>query len=187
MRVGFGGELGYEIHVPASRGEELWDKAMAAGEPFGIRPVGVEAQRVLRLEKGHIIVGQDTDGLTHPAEAGMGWAIGRKKADFIGKAAMDILEAKGIARKLAGFVLADDAGPVPKENHLVIRDGEIVGRVTSIARSPALGAVVGLAYVAPDQAEPGQTFTIRVDGGQMVTAGTVALPFYDPANKRQEM
>ena len=187
MRVGFGGELGYEIHVPASRGEELWDKAMAAGEPFGIRPVGVEAQRVLRLEKGHIIVGQDTDGLTHPAEAGMGWAIGRKKADFIGKAAMDILEAKGITRKLAGFVLADDAGPVPKENHLVIRDGEIVGRVTSIARSPALGFAVGLAYVAPDQAEPGQTFTIRVDGGQMVTAATVALPFYDPANKRQEM
>jgi sarcosine oxidase subunit alpha len=187
MRVGFGGELGYEIHAPASRGEELWDKAMAAGEPFGIRPVGVEAQRVLRLEKGHIIVGQDTDGLTHPAEAGMGWAIGRKKKDFIGKAAMDILEAKGITRKLAGFVLVNDAGPAPKENHLVIRDGQIVGRVTSIARSPALGVVVGLAYVAPDQAEPGRTFTIRVDGGQMVTAATVALPFYDPANKRQEM
>ncbi len=187
MRVGFGGELGYEIHVPASRGEELWDKAMAAGEPFGIRPVGVEAQRVLRLEKGHIIVGQDTDALTHPAEAAMGWAIGRKKADFIGKAAMDLLEAKGITRRLVGFVLANDAGPVPKENHLVIRGGDIAGRVTSVARSPALGRVIGLAYVAPDQAESGQSFSIRVDGGVMVTAQVVPLPFYDPGNKRQEM
>ncbi len=187
MRVGFGGELGYEIHVPASRGEELWDKAMAAGEPFGIRPVGVEAQRVLRLEKGHIIVGQDTDGLTHPAEAAMGWAIGRKKTDFIGKAAMDLLEAKGITRRLVGFVLANDTGPAPKENHLVIRGGDMVGRVTSIARSPALGKAVGLAYVAPDQAEPGQSFSVRVEGGVMVTAHVVPLPFYDPGNKRQEM
>ena len=187
MRIGFGGELGYEIHVPASRGEELWDKAMAAGEPFGIRPVGIEAQRVLRLEKGHIIIGQDTDGLTHPAEAAMGWAAGRKKADFIGKAAMDALEAKPPARRLVGFELAEDGGPVPKENHLVIRGAEIAGRVTSIARSPSLGKVIGLAYVAPDQAEPGQSFTVRVDGGVVVTACVVPIPFYDPGNKRQEM
>ena len=72
LRVGFVGELGYEIHAPASLGEALWDALMAAGAPFGIRPFGVEAQRVLRLEKGHIIVGQDTDGLTHPYEAGDG-------------------------------------------------------------------------------------------------------------------
>src|SRR3546814_8507282 len=63
MRVGFVGELGYEIHVPASQGEALWDALIAAGATFGIRPFGVEAQRILRLEKGHVIVGQDTDGL----------------------------------------------------------------------------------------------------------------------------
>jgi sarcosine oxidase subunit alpha len=65
LRVGFVGELGYEIHVPSSMGEALWDRLMEAGKPFGIVPFGVEAQRILRLEKGHIIVGQDTDGLTN--------------------------------------------------------------------------------------------------------------------------
>ncbi|MGE5516783.1 MAG: 2Fe-2S iron-sulfur cluster-binding protein [Bacteroidota bacterium] len=187
MRIGFGGELGYEIHVPASRGAELWDKVAAAGAAHAIRPVGIEAQRVLRLEKGHIIVGQDTDGLTHPAEAGMGWAIGRKKADFLGKAAMDAMEAKGLSRKLVGFQLDAAASVVPQENHLVIRDGDIAGRVTSITRSATLGKVIGLAYVAPEQAEPGAVFAIRAAGGAMVTATVVPFPFYDPDNTRQEM
>lgn len=187
MRIGFGGELGYEIHVPASRGAELWDKVAQAGAAHGIRPVGIEAQRVLRLEKGHIIVGQDTDGLTHPLEAAMGWAVGRKKLDFLGKAAMDALEAKGLSRKLVGFQLDQGARAMPKENHLVIRDGDIVGRVTSITNSPTLGRVIGLAYVAPDQAETGAVFTIRADGGVMVAATVVPFPFYDPDNTRQEM
>ena len=84
LRVGFVGELGYEIHVPASQGEALWDALMAAGGTAGIRPFGVEAQRVLRLEKGHIIIGQDTDGLTHPLEADMAWAIAKNKPYFMG-------------------------------------------------------------------------------------------------------
>lgn len=187
MRIGFGGELGFEIHVPASRGAELWERVVAAGQAFGIRPVGIEAQRVLRLEKGHIIVGQDTDGLTHPLEAAMGWAVGRKKADFLGKAAMDVLEAKGLTRKLVGFELDAAARAVPAENHLVIRQGDIAGRVTSITRSPTLGKVIGLAYVAPEQAETGALFTIRAEGGVLVSATVVPLPFYDPDNKRQEM
>ena len=83
LRVGFVGELGYEIHVPASQGEALWDALMEAGAESGIRPFGVEAQRVLRLEKGHIIIGQDTDGLTHPHEAGMARAIAQNKPYFL--------------------------------------------------------------------------------------------------------
>ena len=66
--------------MPAHYGEHVWDALMEAGKPFGIRPFGVEAQRVLRLEKGHIIIGQDTDGLTHPYEADMAWAIAKSKA-----------------------------------------------------------------------------------------------------------
>ena len=80
LRVGFVGELGYEIHMPAHYGEHVWDALMEAGQPFGIKPFGVEAQRVLRLEKGHIIIGQDTDGLTHPYEADMAWAISKTQA-----------------------------------------------------------------------------------------------------------
>src|SRR6202035_1165820 len=66
LRVGFVGELGYEIHLPAGCGEFVWDRLLEAGRGFDIKPFGVEAQRLLRLEKGHIIIGQDTDGLTHP-------------------------------------------------------------------------------------------------------------------------
>jgi|TARA_R100000988_G_C3961878_1_gene146655 sarcosine oxidase subunit alpha len=79
MRVGFVGELGYEIHVPSSNGEALWDALMSAGHDIGIQPFGVETQRLLRLEKGHIIVGQDTDGMSHPAELSLEWAVSTKK------------------------------------------------------------------------------------------------------------
>jgi len=187
LRVGFVGELGYEIHVPSGLGEALWDRLMEAGKPLGIVPFGVEAQRILRLEKGHIIVGQDTDGLTHPAEANMEWALAKKKPFYVGKRAVDMQMAKGVTRRLAGFALVDPAAPAPKECHLVIRDGDIAGRVTSVTRSPTLGKVVGLAYLPPDLAEPGKRFSIRVDGGRMVVAETVPVPFYDPENKRQEL
>ena len=121
LRVGFVGELGYEIHAPASLGEALWDALMAAGAPFGIRPFGVEAQRVMRLEKGHIIVGQDTDGLTHPYEAAMGWAIGKSKPFFVGKRSIEIQQARGVQRTLVGFTLSDPDAMCPKECHLVIQ------------------------------------------------------------------
>ena len=109
LRVGFVGELGYEIHVPAGQGEALWDLLINVGA--GIVPFGVEAQRVLRLEKGHIIVGQDTDGLTFPQEADMAWAISRRKPHFVGKQAIEAQAGRGLHRKLAGFLLDDDARP----------------------------------------------------------------------------
>ncbi len=188
LRVGFVGELGYEIHAPAGQGEALWDRLMAAGQSAGMRPFGVEAQRLLRLEKGHIIIGQDTDGLTHPHEAHMSWAIARKKPFFVGGRAIDIQMKNGLTRQLVGFTIPGGAdAPVPDECHLVIRGGDIVGRVTSAALSPTLGEVVGLAYVAPDQAEPGTSFDIRIAGDRMIQGQVVSLPFYDPDNKRQDM
>jgi sarcosine oxidase subunit alpha len=186
LRVGFVGELGYEIHAPASLGEALWDALMAAGAPFGLRPFGVEAQRVMRLEKGHIIVGQDTDGLTHPYEAALGWAIGKSKPFFVGKRSIEIQQARGVQRTLVGFMLSDGDARCPKECHLVIREGAITGRVTSAVRSPTLGKVIGLAYVAPDQAEVGQRFEIRIERSEAVEAQVVPVPFYDPDNRRQE-
>ena len=187
LRVGFVGELGFEVHAPASQGEALWDALMAAGKDAGIRPFGVEAQRLLRLEKGHIIIGQDTDGLTHPYEAGMAWAIARKKAYFVGMRSVEMQRANGIERTLVGFTLVARDAPTPKECHLVIRDGEITGRVTSCGHSPALDRVIGLAYVAPDQAEGGARFEIKLDRGRKVEAEVAPLPFYDPEGKRQEM
>ncbi len=187
LRIGFVGELGFEIHVPASRGEALWDALASAGAAHGIRPFGLEAQRVLRLEKGHVIVGQDTDGLTTPAEAGMTWAISRKKPFFVGGRANRVHESRPPTRKLVGFVIRDPGAPVPEECHLTLRGNDIAGRVTSAARSEALGCVVGLAYVAPEQAEAGATFPIKVGRGRFVEAEVAPVPFYDPDNRRQEM
>ena len=188
LRVGFVGELGYEIHVPSSQGEALWDALLGAGRPLGIRPFGVEAQRQLRLEKGHIIVSQDTDGLTTPDEADMDWAIAKSKPFFVGKRSIEIQRAAGVKRKLVGFTLdgGGEAG-MPKESHLVLREGEIAGRVTSIGWSPVLGRAVGLAFVAADQAAPGTRFDIKIEGGEIVHAIVAKPPFYDPENKRQEM
>jgi sarcosine oxidase subunit alpha len=186
LRVGFVGELGYEIHCPASYGAALWDMLAEAGGPSGIRPFGVEAQRVLRLEKGHIIVGQDTDGLTFPQEAGMEWAIAGKKPFFVGQRAIAVQAARPLTRKLVGFTLPS-SGPLPEECCLVIRDGAIVGRVTSAARSAAVNAIVGLAYVHPEDAAEGSTFTIKLEDGSTVTPTVAALPFYDPGNARQEL
>ncbi len=187
MRVGFVGELGYEIHVPSGQGEVLWDALTEAGRPEGIRPFGVEAQRLLRLEKGHIIIGQDTDGLTHPVEAGMAWAIGRKKAYFVGARSIAIQERNGIARKLVGFVIDDTDTPVPEECHLTLKGDEIIGRVTSASASDTIGKTIGLAYVSPEQGVPGSLFDIKVTGGRIVHGRVVDLPFYDPDNRRQEL
>jgi sarcosine oxidase subunit alpha len=182
LRVGFVGELGYEIHVPAGCGEYVWDRVQEIGRPRGLKPFGVEAQRILRLEKGHVIVGQDTDGLTSPLEIGMKLAAATKPF-FVGAAALAAYHERGVKRKLVGFMM-DDRREMPKECHLVIEDGEIAGRVTSCARSTAVGGVIGLAYVRPDRAASADMITIRVENGRLVTARIVPLPFYDPGNER---
>ena len=186
MRVGFVGEWGYEIHVPANSARHVWDALMKAGAEQGIEAFGVEAQRVLRLEKGHIIVGQDTDGLTTPFEADMAWAVKMDKPFFIGQRSLAIMQKKGLKRKLVGFMLDEGySGDLPKECHLVIRNGEITGRVTSVVDSPSLKRVLGLAYVSIEEAQLGAKFTIRIDGGREISATIVKPQFYDPDGLRQ--
>ncbi|CAM4089096.1 Sarcosine oxidase subunit alpha [Pseudomonas reidholzensis] len=186
LRVGFVGELGYEIHVPARHAERLWDVLMEAGAPLGIRPFGVETQRLLRLEKGHVIISQDTDGMTHPAEIDMHWAIGRKKPFFVGQRTIQILEAQPLKRKLVGFTLPKGSRQ-PLEGHLVLDGPDISGNVTSCEYSQTLGRIIGLAYAGAHQASPGMHIPIRVEGGAIVQAEVVQLPFYDPQSQRQEL
>jgi sarcosine oxidase subunit alpha len=186
LRVGFVGELGYEIHVPASCGEALWDAVMNAGKEFQIKPFGVETQRLLRLEKGHIIISQDTDGMSHPGEVSMGWAINRKKPFFVGSRSVDIVMARQQTRKLVGFVLPKETTK-PKEGHLVLEDADISGNVTSCEYSSAVGSIIGMAYAGINQCKPGSSIDIRVDKGEVVKATVVKLPFFDPENKRQEL
>jgi len=186
LRVGFVGELGYEIHVPARHGLKLWDALIEAGKVHDIRPFGVETQRLLRLEKGHVIISQDTDGMTHPAEIDMGWAVSRNKPFFVGRRSVDILEAQPLKRKLVGFSLPKGS-PQPLEGHLVLNGPDISGNVTSCEYSATLDRIIGLAYAGIDQSAPGQRIPIRVEGGSVVQADVVKLPFFDPDNQRQEL
>ncbi|MCQ3001265.1 2Fe-2S iron-sulfur cluster-binding protein [Pseudomonas syringae] len=186
LRVGFVGELGYEIHVPARHALKLWDALIEAGKEHDMRPFGVETQRLLRLEKGHVIISQDTDGMTHPAEIDMGWAVSRTKPFFVGRRSVDILEAQPMKRKLVGFTLPKNS-PQPLEGHLVLKGPDISGNVTSCEYSSSLGKIIGLAYAAFDQSQPGQQIPIRVEGGVVVQATVVKLPFFDPENQRQEL
>ncbi len=185
MRVGFVGELGYEIHVAAGHGPDLWQALFTAGAPRGLRPFGVEAQRVLRLEKGHFIVGQDTDGLTDPHEANAMWAVAMKKPFFVGQRSLRILQARGPRQRLVGIELADTSR-LPKECHLVIDKGAIAGRVTSVTHSRVLNKSIGLAMLSPDLAQVGRDIQIRIDNGDMVAAKVVPALFYDPKNLRQK-
>lgn len=187
LRVGFVGELGFEIHAPQHCGEALWDALLEAGADEGIRPFGIEAQRLLRLEKGHIIIGQDTDAMCTPAEIGMQWAIGSKKPFFVGQRSIHELEQRPAKRALVGFEICDPEAPLPKESHLVIAGDRMLGRVTSVAYSSCLQKIIGLAYVNPDQAEPGTLIQIRADKQALVTATVVPIPFYDRDNSRQEL
>ena len=85
IRLGFVGELSYELHHPSDRSVELWNALLEAGHDLGIRPHGLDALRLLRLEKGHILIGQDTDYDSTPEKLGMTWAVKNDKPAFVGK------------------------------------------------------------------------------------------------------
>jgi len=184
LRSGFVGELAFEVHLPATCAGAAWRAAHEAGKSHGLRPFGVEAQRALRLEKGHFIIGQDTDGLTDPFEADAGWAVNMEKPFFVGQRSLKILRARGPRQLLVGIEV-DACGEMPKESHLIIDGGGIAGRVTSIAHSRTLGKIIGLAMVAPPLATPGRMLSIRLTGGGLAAARVVPKPFYDPPNLRQ--
>ena len=151
LRIGFTGELSYEIHCPAGFARHLWERLLEAGEELGIRPFGVEAQRVLRLEKGHLIVGQDTDALSDPIAADAAWAVKLEKPDFLGKRALARVAAEGPRQRLTGFVMKE-RNPVPEEGMQIVGSNgrgrpEIIGWVTSCRVSPTLGDTIGLCWL----------------------------------------
>jgi sarcosine oxidase, subunit alpha len=177
LRIGFVGELGYELHFASPAGEHVWDRLVGQGAV----PFGVEAQRVLRLEKGHIIVGQDTDSESNLLNAGMPWLPKLDKEDFVGKAAVELFAERETREELVGFTMED--GVVPPEGAQVVIDGYPAGRVTSARRSDEVGAIIGLAWVPPERAKNGTRVEIRVDRqlrGARVTHGA----FFDPAGAR---
>jgi sarcosine oxidase, subunit alpha len=175
IAVGFVGELSYELHHPRGRSEGLWDALLAAGEPWDIRPHGLDALDVLRLEKGHVYLAQDTMPDDHPAKLGLRWAVASQKEAFVGKRALERMDALPLERRLVGLRF-DGA---PQRGHPLAVDGAIVGRITSCAVSEAAGGPVGLGWVrAVDGAFPDE-----LTAGA-VTATVSPTPFYDPDGVR---
>ncbi len=189
FRVSFTGELGFEINVPTAYGRALWERLMTAGAAHGITPYGTEAMHVLRAEKGFIIVGQDTDGTVTPYDAGLDWAVGKKKSDFVGKRSLARPDIVAPGRKQLVGLLTDDPAEVLEEGAQIVADPaqsipmKMIGHVTSSYWSETLGRSIALALVAGGQGRLGETLFIPMPG-KMLTAKVTNMVFYDPEGAR---
>lgn len=181
MRIGFVGEMGWEIVVPAEYGSHVWQQILGVGAAVDLRPFGVETQRVLRLEKKHVIVGVDTDALSNPYEAGMAWVAKLDKPDFIGRAALTKLKQTPPERVLVGFELEGELAP--PDGSPVLVSNEPVGFATSVRYSWEKKKVIGMAWVRPVEAKQGTNITLRYDGVDF-GAHVVEEVFYDPTGTR---
>jgi sarcosine oxidase subunit alpha len=182
MRVSFTGEASYEINVAARSAPALWDRLVDAGAAFGIAPFGIEALMTLRIEKGYIHVGSDSDGTTLPGDLGMAGGIARKASDFVGRRSLTRPEALRDDRHQLVGVLPDDAHqPLRAGAHVVAAaDGRSEGYVTSACWSPALGRPIGLGMLRRGRARMGERIVL-VDEGRRREARVVAPCFVDPA------
>ena len=181
LRIGFVGELGYELHFPSPHGEYVWDTLLERGADLGVEPFGLEAQRILRLEKQHIIVGQDTDSESNALDANMAWIVKFEKDDFVGKWALEQARERAARELLVGFEMVN--GAVPSEGGQIVRGGRPAGRVTSARWSDQLERAIGLAWVPPDLALEDAELRIRVDG-RLEPARVRLRPFFDPGGER---
>jgi len=184
-RIGFTGELSWELHVPAAYGLHVWEAVLAAGADLGVAPFGVEAQRIMRLEKGHAIVGQDTDGLTRAGSAALGALVKLDKDDFAGKPELGWAAGRAPDPLLVGLQPVDGR-VVPAEASLILEGGtRIVGRVTSSRMSPTLGRSICLGFLAAHLATPGTIVTINLPDGSRVPATVMRqLAHFDPEGSR---
>jgi len=192
LRIGFTGELSYELHVPSGFGMHVWERLLEHGKDLGVKAFGVEAQRILRLEKGHLIIGQDTDGLTRAYSAGLDWAVKLDKDDFAGKPELVWQHAETGGMRLVGLQPVDGS-IVPPEASQIVRPGsgktlEIVGRITSSRMSPTLNRSICLGQLDASVAAPGTVVTVRLPDGRDIPARvTEQLAHLDPSGERQQL
>jgi glycine cleavage system aminomethyltransferase T/thioredoxin reductase len=180
IRSGFVGELAFELHHPRSRGPELWDALLREGRERGVSPFGLDALEVLRLEKGHLYLGQDTLPDDTPAKLGLDRAVDMAKPWFVGRAALERLAELPPTRRLAGLEFEGaPAGGAGLRGAPLTVGAAVVGRVTSAERSPVLDRTIGLGWIR--RGEDG--FPTELGAGPAV-ARVVPTPFYDPVNRR---
>jgi len=173
FRMSFTGELGFEINVPAAYGRAVWEAVHARVIGLGGCPYGTEAMHVLRAEKGYIIVGQDTDGTLTPDEAGVGWAVGKTKADFVGKRGLMRPDLQAADRKqLVGLLTVEPATVLEEGAQIVPVAAPVLGEhaqghVTSAYWSEALGRSIALANLERGRARIGETVYVPMPGGSI--------------------
>jgi aminomethyltransferase len=161
--TGYTGAGGFELYIPNEHAPQVWQRIMDAGQPFGLKPIGLGARDTLRLEMGFCLYGNDIDDTTSPLEAGLGW-ITKFTKDFTNSVNLKAQKAAGVQRKLVGFVM-DGPGGLPRSHYpLVDAQGERIGEVTSGGQSPTLGRGIGLGYVKTELTAPGTQIFVQVRG-----------------------
>ncbi|MBR26823.1 MAG: sarcosine oxidase subunit alpha [Rhodobacteraceae bacterium] len=190
-RISFSGELSFELAVPAGRGQEMWDRLAEAGAEFGIAPYGTEAMHVLRAEKGFIMIGDETDGTVTPLDLGLGWAVSKKKTDFIGKRGMERSDLSRPDRlRLVGLETEDPSVVIPDGAHALEdlrEDGRArtAGHVTSTYWSPTLGRSIAMALLERGPERLGEVVRMSNGAGAPIPAKIVSPVFFDPDGERQ--
>ncbi len=180
-RTGWSAEVGYEIYLrDGSRGDDLWERVMAAGKPYNIRPIAPSELR--RIEAGILNYGSDMTLEDNPYEVGLGWLVDLdKKANFVGKAALRRIRKEGVRRKLVGVEIH---GPKIfswlSEPWAVKAGGKTVGRLTALTYSPRLRKNIGYAMVPIEHAKLGTRLAVATPKGDR-DATVVRRPFVDPA------
>ncbi len=177
-RTGYTGEPGYELYVPTDGSLRVWNELLIAGKPSGLKPAGLGARDLLRLEMAYLLYGNDISEDTTPLEANVGWTVAFSKGDFIGRDALTRQQQAGIPRQLVAFELAEKA--VPRHGFAVVNGrakGKGIGEVTSGNLSPILQKGIGLAYVPPAYSTEGASFAVDIRG-KAVSAVVVKPPFY---------
>jgi glycine cleavage system T protein (aminomethyltransferase) len=174
-RTGYTGEDGFEVFVPPSSADRVWDAILQAGKSAGVVPAGLGARDTLRLEAAMRLYGNDMDETTTVVEADLGWIVGWKKDEFLGHEVLKRQKAEGAPRKLVGFEMMERA--IGRHGYDVYLDGQKAGVVTSGTQTPFLKKAIGMAYLPADRTAPGTEFEIDVRG-RRAKAGVVPIPFY---------
>jgi len=183
-RTGYTGELGYELYVPADRASRIWTELLDQGRAAGLKPVGLGARDLLRLEMAYLLYGNDITEETTPLESGADWLVAFHKGQFIGREALLSQQERGLMRRLVAFELLQKA--VPRHGFKILAGGQsggvVIGEVTSGNLSPLLQKGIGLGYVPPTVAAPGSSIAIDIRG-RVVPAVVVKPPFYKRAQR----
>jgi sarcosine oxidase subunit alpha len=185
-RVSFSGELTYEINVPSHKGPQLWSALLEEGRAFGIEPYGVDALLHLRMEKGFIHIGADTDGTTVPDDIGWGKPAATKQRHYIGKRSLAVAENVRPDRLQLIGLEAQGAQLLPVGSHLRLSASNepTDGWITSAGPLSTTGKPVALAKLRAGRSHMNQVVTVYESGRVLTTARVVAPLFYDPAGER---